>query len=316
MLKRPCNFHQVQTEWPKLVNAATEGTGNGDGPLLSATTTAAWHSGGYVLTNLGSVTLPAHPAKDWNIPSGWPIKVKKIPGGFRIVDDLLDDKVGTVKLWASNATVPTGWAKMDGTANASGNGGSGYNLTDKFVKGNGTLAATGGSTSYTPAGSITISSVSGTVSVTVADKTYTGTNTVSVALNLSTLESDPLDIVDHAQHYHETGISNINVEAGSGANPADPGGGLLASGGSIDSTAVNARAHLDSLGATPKATFIGASSYTTNADFSLSGWNHGHTATGSFSFSSGSGSFSGTPATIEPPFFRMFYIERLNNSSG
>ncbi len=70
MLKRPCNFDQMQNEWPKLVNSLE------DLQDIPATTTAAWHKGGgspYVLTNIGQVTLTPHPSKDWNIPAAWPI---------------------------------------------------------------------------------------------------------------------------------------------------------------------------------------------------------------------------------------------------
>ena len=52
-----------------------------------------------------------------------------------VVTNCSDSPVGTVRLVTSTATIPRGWAEMNGTSNSSGNGGSGIDMTDKFVRG-------------------------------------------------------------------------------------------------------------------------------------------------------------------------------------
>lgn len=50
------------------------------------------------------------------------------------VTDYMDDAIGTVKQWLIDGTPPAGWAIMDGTANASGNGGSGIDARKRFLR--------------------------------------------------------------------------------------------------------------------------------------------------------------------------------------
>lgn len=67
----------------------------------------------------------------------------------------LDDPIGTVRM-VTTTTVPQGWALMNGTANASGNGGSGINMDSRFPYGSTSAGTTGGGTTHThtiPAGS-------------------------------------------------------------------------------------------------------------------------------------------------------------------
>lgn len=70
----------------------------------------------------------------------------------------LDAKAGTVVMWAdsSAATIPRGWAIMDGTANSAGNGGSGRDMRGYFPVGYksgdadfGTFGGTGGAKTHT-----------------------------------------------------------------------------------------------------------------------------------------------------------------------
>lgn len=72
-------------------------------------------------------------------------------GSYTCVSDYLDDKVGTVKMWVSlYDAVPEGWVIMDGVENSVANGGSGLNMTGRFVRGSGRIAGnTGGWETHT-----------------------------------------------------------------------------------------------------------------------------------------------------------------------
>jgi hypothetical protein len=314
-----------------------------NGAVRFAKATANWSKGGgrpYVTCqecsdDTGSdaagaafnVYLPRTKPGDPNVIANAVLPFGLTRNGTRVcTGDYLDDKIGIVKAWALAAgNIPAGWGLLDGTGNASGNGGSGLNPGTRLFKYHATPGTTGGSNSYTPAGSVSISSVTGTVSVTVNDKSYTGTETVSVELDLSTLESDSIVINDHPNHHHHIArlatdypagedFTAYTLDGGAATHGTDGGGNpLLATSDGFTEDSDDTDLHRSHN--SPTATFTGATAYSTNATFSLSGWDHGHTATGSFSFSSGSGSFSGTPATIEPEWFGLIWIERLDNSA-
>jgi hypothetical protein len=71
-------------------------------------------------------------------------------GTLVAVSDYLDDKIGTVKMWAadSGGTVPPGWAVMNGSANSVANGGSAVDMRDRFVR-HGAPGAEGGKERHT-----------------------------------------------------------------------------------------------------------------------------------------------------------------------
>ena len=73
------------------------------------------------------------------------------------VSDVLDAKIGSVRMWCgAEAAVPSGWAKMDGIANAVGNGGSGLSMLDgesrrrfaRHADNDGEIGNTGGNESH------------------------------------------------------------------------------------------------------------------------------------------------------------------------
>ena len=66
-------------------------------------------------------------------------------GKFVCVSDYLDAKIGTVTMWVgTEADVPPGWAVMNGSSNSVSSGGSGIDMTDRFVKGGLTPGEMGG----------------------------------------------------------------------------------------------------------------------------------------------------------------------------
>lgn len=53
--------------------------------------------------------------------------------GYYAINDYLDDKIGTVKMWSGAVVdIPQGWGLMDGSGNAAG---SGFDLSGRFVVG-------------------------------------------------------------------------------------------------------------------------------------------------------------------------------------
>ena len=83
------------------------------------------------------------------------------------ISDYLDDKILTMKNWlGTEAAIPQGWAKMDGTANSLVNGGTALDLTTggRFIRGKvGSTAVVSGDTT----GSVNHSHGGGVVSQTV-----------------------------------------------------------------------------------------------------------------------------------------------------
>jgi hypothetical protein len=268
-----------------------------------------------------NVYLPRTKPGDPNVIANAVLPFGLTRNGTRVcTGDYLDDKIGTVKAWALSAgSIPSGWGLFNGTGNSSGNGGSGLNPGTRLFKYHETPGTTGGSNSYTPEGSVSISSVTGTVSVTVDSHSYSGTATVSVDLDMSTLVSDNIDIDDHADHYHNYTLGSALTDDTSGTlrvvTDLANQGTFDTSGALVYTPGDNILSHVDSLGNPITATFAGASSFSTDAEFDLSDWNHSHTASGSLSGGSGSGTFTGDEATIEPEWFGLIWIERLDNSA-
>ena len=126
------------------------------------------------------------------------------------VSDYLDDKILSMKNWLGAAgDIPDGWAKMDGTANSVGNGGSGLDITTggRYIRGKigATAVAAGdttGSTTHNHGGVVGSTAVSlDSVAVTIDNKTSLSTNDSTTGLSVAT----------HPLHAHNESV-NINVD--------------------------------------------------------------------------------------------------------
>lgn len=104
------------------------------------------------------VYLPRHGERDPNVVTGNIITYRfAIDGLWVCVGDYLDAKIGFVAMWClASGDIPTGWASMDGSANSSGNGGSGIVLNTggsdgggRFVRGSNTAGQQGGTFEHT-----------------------------------------------------------------------------------------------------------------------------------------------------------------------
>lgn len=85
-------------------------------------------------------------ARDPNVKTGDVISFMFDQNGVRIgTNYLLDDAIGTIKMWSS-ATIPPGWVLCNGTANSTG---TAINMTSKFVRGGTTTGTTGGADTHT-----------------------------------------------------------------------------------------------------------------------------------------------------------------------
>ena len=107
-----------------------------------------------------TVLLPKSAEQDPNVISGEVIAYKGADRSkFVCVSDYLDEKIGTVKLWAlASGGIPPGWAVMDGSANTGGTviTASGINMNSgasdgggRFVRGSSTAGETGGALEHT-----------------------------------------------------------------------------------------------------------------------------------------------------------------------
>lgn len=277
-------------------------------------------------------TIPGDP----NVIAGMVLTYGLNNGVAICTSPYMDAKIGTVRLWClAEGGIPAGWKRMDGTANTDD---SGYNLTGKFVKGAGTVGDTGGDTNYTPIGTIsgtssgTTDDFSPSVTVTVDPYNYTGTTTVSLDLDLSALVSDAIIISSHIEHHHHVEYIGADVDAGGMSIRVLDSSIVAHTPGNYHPTtedydAGHAFTHRDHKNTTNPgdeiiATFTGASSFSTTADFDLSDWDHTHTASGvcdahghGYSIDGADFIFTGESATIEPPYLELFYIERIDNSA-
>ena len=133
------------------------------------------------------IWLPRAADQDPNVIAGDVLLCGRAGGERAAVSDYLDLAVGS-KIWWGATTIPRGWACMDGTANAVGNGGSGLSVVDYFLLctcSAGQVGASGGSDT----GVILGSSIASLLSNHAADNTgYAATG---------------ITIADHPDHIHE-----------------------------------------------------------------------------------------------------------------
>ncbi len=271
----------------------------------------------------------------------------------------MDDKIGTVKLWALAAgDVPAGWAVMDGSSNTTV--GSGYDMTGKFAKGAGTshtLGATGGSTAYTPEGTITgggstnTSTDSDSFTPTtrydwttppeIASTTYTGS--LEVDGTVSWPGGDPVS--GTPSNYTGALKTEETVDADFGAGSTFATTGLESAtepnrGDSGSTTTVAAQSHTHDLAysairhthdisptqishehSIPTSELahthtISSTNLAHTHTFNNLSHTHAGTTAGHYhTVDTSSLGFTGTLATIIPPFRNLYYIERIDNSA-
>lgn len=314
----PCSEQKRKEEFAKMqryLEKAEDGEIPGFGVPFEATPTAAWNKGGgnpYVDTNLGRAFIKPHPARDPNIGVGQPVLVVNIAGVLWVVSDVLDDKIGTIKMWGSGAA-PQGWALMNGSDNATG---TGIDMRDRYPKGgvSASVGDTGGSHAYTPTGTID-GSLSGTISVTVDEYEYTGSESVDVMLDLSLLESDEFTIASHDSHRHLVAYDTKVYD------PADVITFQAVAGTGAGAGFVYTTSDEDHLGGTAnrdhqptRAEFTESDAYETTISIPKSAWNHAHTAYGTVDSISGTLTFTGDEAEIDMPHAVVQFIERMDNS--
>ena len=236
-----------------------------------------------------TVLIPKNGERDPNVVSGDRISYRLGLDGLWVIHspDGLDDKIGTVKMWAlASGGIPPGWASMDGISNAPANGGSGIEMNTgasdgggRFVRGSATAGTQGGTDEHTHPINISVD-----------------TNVFVTAMNLA------LDIDDHTvadlshQHAIEKGTPSTGWDPNQGSPDQDP---------PLDCTAG------------PVSLPFGASSFQDCA----TGTDWGP-LTHSFSVSGGgAGAFSEAFATSsigtakhEPENTTLIFIERIDNS--
>jgi hypothetical protein len=98
-----------------------------------------------------TVYLPKNAERDPNVIAGEVIGYEISSNAtYCCVSDYLDDKIGTIKMWAlSSGAIPPGWGICDGNGNSVVNGGSAIDLVDRFVRGASTSGASGGGNDHT-----------------------------------------------------------------------------------------------------------------------------------------------------------------------
>lgn len=303
---RPCNFEQMQEAWPKLLKYL-DATGSGGIPIDA---TSDWYQGGgspYVLATINGVAnvqvrIPNIAARLPNIKAGDNIIIAKKNGVWWVVSGVHDAPQYTLRYMAQGP-VPYGWALADGSANSTGNGGSGIDYMSRYIKGDPTPGTSGGSTSYTPTGSLS----SGTVSVS---GTFT-TTSETTGLTVDDYVGDSLGQVGMQDHRHRVYWNEDTVQSGSDYD-------------------IFVGVSADMIGASNPYATETSTDYTPGSSPGVDEtWKehvhdigHGHTTTESGHTHdvtiSGSGTlsdvtFTGDSATIEPPFMTAIIIERLNN---
>jgi hypothetical protein len=277
----------------------------------------------------------------------------------------MDDKIGTVKLWALEAAkVPAGWKIMDGTSNASV--GSGFDMEGRFAKGadgdaaaggDHDLGATGGSTSYTPeisgSGTIggTVNTSTETDTFTTSSSTYPDTpavgspnygGAVSVDTTISwtatpietdassnwtgTLKTDNTSNVnwlDTLQTVTTTGVpsSTVNVDTGGTSVATSDHSHEIPLTSLLHHHDISAAAlgHQHAIQTTELAHTHTIAESSLDHSHTISNLAHYHTGTTdghyhTVTIDADDMTFSGTEATIIPPFRNLYYIERIDNS--
>ena len=250
---------------------------------------------------------------------------------------------GAIEMFAG-ATAPANWLLCNGaavsrttysalfavigTTYGAGDGSTTFNLpnlSDRFPVGRGTthatLGGTGGSTSYTPAGSVSVTGVSGTVSVSGTNASTTSTGTVGdTALTTAQLPAHNHGVTDpgHAHGVYDAGhVHAIREEYGApGQVPYNPNNTYCQIAGDNAGTKEWHTAPVQVVGtgigiyasATGISTNNAGSGATHTHSITMAGHTHTFTGSGSFAFTSATSSFAGTAATIEPPYIALNFI--------
>ena len=159
----------------------------------------------------------------------------------------------------ASGTCPAGWTELS-------------TMVGRYIMGttaaNGGVGTTGGSTSYTPAGSATVSSL------TAAAQTFTGGATTVPALGVGTLAAPA-----HTHTITQSSITTTKFTTNASGTAAYTGGGVVTTpSGSASSTTITGSTATGSL--TPL------------------GGNSASAVTGTLAF-------AGTPATIQPPYIEL-----------
>lgn len=272
--------------------------------------------------------------------------------------------VGGIIMWSGTvATIPTNWQLCDGTNGTP-------DLRDRFIVGatsdnggvaktniTGSLTQSGGSISYTPAGTNSAPTFTGSA---LGNHTHSVTSNVTVADHAAHVHSGSADHSNHTHtgpshqhnlsggaattHTHDyTGIVNhthtiVDVRGGSTGSATTNSSGLTA-GQDTSSTAVNIPVPNPSGGVATATTAANAAGATDNAGTGASGnesaaLSHGNTgnptatlthnptnnavtsgnesATLTPAGSVSAPTFTGTGASIIPPYFALCFIQRLS----
>lgn len=274
--------------------------------------------------------LPHTTPGDPNVTQGMVLAYALNNGVAVALSPYMDDKIGTVKLWGLPvADVPAGWKVMDGTSNASV--GTGYDMRGRFAKGadgnagaggDHDLGSTGGDTSYTPAGTVS-GSISGTFETLGPDYTtspsidtsisWTATPIVTdVSSNwtgtLKTNNTGNVNWLDTLQTTTQTGVPSATINVDLGAEDT--------------SVATSDHYHEIALSNLLHHHDIAAAALDHQHAITTSELAHTHTInessldhTHEVEIDAEGFSFTGTEATIIPPFRNLYYIERIDNSA-
>lgn len=126
-------------------------TANWKGNTIACTLMAAdgTYTGPAVTANICSVYTAGLPAPNMLANDEFLVCLHPSEApNYRVIEPLIDAAIGTVRM-QTNTTVPRGWGLMDGTANSSGNGGSGYSMTNLFPRAMTSVGSTGGADTHT-----------------------------------------------------------------------------------------------------------------------------------------------------------------------
>lgn len=187
------------------------------------TATATWVDGGTPTVAVAdndtadtfSLLLPRVAGKDPNVRSGDSFFYKVFQGAYYPEGDgYLDDKKLTQKNWAGLlANIPQGWAVCDGVANSVGNGGSGLDLSGRFLKWSG-VAGTTGSSDTGSAGAHSGNTGLTATGLTVDDASLTvSTSTTGITMGSAslTISTDKTGITIDAGGPEETDTAGIGI---------------------------------------------------------------------------------------------------------
>ena len=80
------------------------------------------------------IHLPVGPGEDPNVVSGDVIMFFESQDGIKIAPGYGDHRIGSVRMGIQGDDGVKGWSIMDGTGNSKDNGGSGFNVADRFMR--------------------------------------------------------------------------------------------------------------------------------------------------------------------------------------